>query len=140
MKFRSRPFEIEAVQFNKAGDHPEVKEVQDDVTGKFWIGTRSGVAFVKPGDWIITEPDGSGHYPCAPEVFAAKYEEITEKQIDLLEEARTALQFYADKANHRQAWAQVSDCPSCSYRTSPVIEDEGQRARTFLAKLEERER
>lgn len=58
----------------------------------------------------------------------------------VLEEARTALQFYADKANHRQVWAQVSDCPSCSYRTSPVIEDEGGRARTFLAKLEERER
>lgn len=75
----------------------------------------------------------------AAEDAARLSDEVTRLK-KLLEEARTALQFYADKANHRQAWAQVSDCPSCSYRTSPVIEDEGQRARTFLAKLEERER
>lgn len=73
-KFRSKPVEIEAVQFNDQGDHPAVF---DDGTKDGWLmHTRSGVAVVRLGDWIITEPDGSGHYPCAPEVFAAKYEAI----------------------------------------------------------------
>lgn len=29
---------------------------------------------VDPGDWVIAEQDGSGFYPCKPDVFAATYE------------------------------------------------------------------
>lgn len=28
---------------------------------------------VKPGEWIVREPIGDGHYPIADEVFRAKY-------------------------------------------------------------------
>jgi hypothetical protein len=33
---------------------------------------------VKPGDWIITEPDGEHHYPCKADIFAETYEPIEE--------------------------------------------------------------
>lgn len=77
-KFRSKPVEIEAVQFNKAGDHPAVQYSGKDDSGREYFSVRSkqGRVSVNSGDWIITEPDGSGHYPCAPEVFAAKYEAV----------------------------------------------------------------
>ena len=43
-----------------------------------WIDTIQGGHIVCPGDWIITEPDGKGFYPCKPDVFAAKYEPAPE--------------------------------------------------------------
>lgn len=67
-KFTSKPTEVEAVQFDK-GLHPIV---QLDAVGYFVNGKQGRVA-VNVGDWIITEPDGSGHYPCADAIFRAKY-------------------------------------------------------------------
>ena len=32
---------------------------------------------IDPGDWIIAEQDGSGYYPCKPDVFAATYDPVT---------------------------------------------------------------
>ncbi len=78
-KFKSKAFEIEAVQFNKDGDHHAVR----------WGNTHwsvmghQGFAKVNEGDWIIAEPDGDGFYPCDPVTFAAKYEAIDEHMIDL---------------------------------------------------------
>lgn len=40
-----------------------------------WIDTVQGGHVVCPGDWIITELDGKGYYPCKPEVFAQTYDE-----------------------------------------------------------------
>jgi len=40
---------------------------------------KQGYVPVNPGDWIIAEPDGSGFYPCAPNVFAAKYEPVPDE-------------------------------------------------------------
>lgn len=34
---------------------------------------------VEPGDWIIAEADGSGYYPCKPNVFAATYDPVPVK-------------------------------------------------------------
>lgn len=31
---------------------------------------------VTPGEWIVREPDGNGHYPVADEIFRKKYEAI----------------------------------------------------------------
>jgi hypothetical protein len=109
--FRSKPFEVEATQWLKNGDHPrdESKMMQvgeepflsegkvvryfrhPDVRGTKqcqhcnrtmhehgWIDTRQGGHTVCPGDWIITEPDGTGFYPCKPNVFEAKYEPAEE--------------------------------------------------------------
>lgn len=78
MKFRTRPFEIEAEQWNKEGDHAAVKYCgMDDIGIKhFRVQSVQGWVAVNPGDWIITEPDGQHHYPCNPEVFAKKYEAV----------------------------------------------------------------
>jgi hypothetical protein len=110
-KFRSKPFEIEATQWFKNGDHPgdesrwlqfgeepflsegtvvrlfchrnvagtqQCKQCLHLMRDHGWIDTRQGGHNVCPGDWIITEPDGNGHYPCKPDVFAAKYEPADE--------------------------------------------------------------
>jgi hypothetical protein len=39
-----------------------------------WIDTIQGGYTVCPGDYIITEPDGKGYYPCKASVFNLKYE------------------------------------------------------------------
>ena len=78
MKFKTKPVEIEAVQWFKAGDHPAVifaaSLVHPGVTDKYVVKGAQGHSTVNPGDWIIAEPRGDGFYPCNPEVFAAKYE------------------------------------------------------------------
>jgi hypothetical protein len=35
-----------------------------------------GMVKVDLGDWIIAEPSGDGAYPCKPDIFRAKYEEV----------------------------------------------------------------
>ncbi|SFV11780.1 MULTISPECIES: DUF2829 domain-containing protein [unclassified Methylobacterium] len=69
-RFTKRPVTVEAVQFNKIGDHPAVKAGFG--TG-FCIEGRQGFVGVQPGDWIITEMNGAGFYPCKPDVFEATY-------------------------------------------------------------------
>jgi hypothetical protein len=81
MKLYTRPRPVEAVQWNKDGDHPAVRfshniiDEQDgrigryaaytSTTGKrkepkpvFTIGGRRSNTEVHPGDWIITHEDG----------------------------------------------------------------------------------
>jgi hypothetical protein len=78
MKFRTRPFEIEAVQFNKMGDHAAVIfDEKPTADGKALVAVvkgHQGFSQVNRGDWIIAEPDGQGFYPCDPDTFARKYE------------------------------------------------------------------
>jgi hypothetical protein len=31
---------------------------------------------VQTDDWVISEPDGRGHYPCKPDIFAATYDPV----------------------------------------------------------------
>lgn len=78
MKFRKKPIIIDATQWQKNGDHPEVTTKGDTAPGFLpgthgWIETREGGYIVTPGDWIITDVDGK-HYPCKPDIFAATYE------------------------------------------------------------------
>ena len=77
MKFRKKPVVIEATQWFKHGDHPEVRRFtveEDDDRG--WCSTLDGGHIVTPGDWIITGVKGE-HYPCKPDIFAATYEPVT---------------------------------------------------------------
>lgn len=80
MRFRSKPVEIEAMQWFEHGDHALV--MRDNVQpGNARVGRVKGAqgwAHVDPGDWIIQEPLGPGYYPCKPDVFAAKYEPVDE--------------------------------------------------------------
>ena len=73
-KYRTKPFEIEATQWFKDNDHPAVHSDDDHA----WVESMQGDVEVHAGDWIITEPDGVRHYPCKPEVFAAKYEPVAD--------------------------------------------------------------
>jgi hypothetical protein len=82
-KFRSKPVEIEAVQLTpqrladwRAGVERLPNGVEIDRFGLLFCRTRQGAVAVVPDDWIIQESDGSGCYPCKPDVFAAKYEPL----------------------------------------------------------------
>jgi hypothetical protein len=75
-KYRKKPVVIEAVQWFKHGDHPEVTllPIGGSNAGKGFIHTLEGGHVVTPGDWIITGVKGE-QYPCKPDIFAATYED-----------------------------------------------------------------
>lgn len=73
-KYKKKPVVIEATQWFKHGDHPEVKFLNEDAS-KGWISTLEGGHIVTPGDWIITGVKGE-HYPCKPNIFEMTYEVV----------------------------------------------------------------
>lgn len=95
MKYRKKPVVIEAVQWMKHGDHPEVIEgwtpnFCSDCRGASKSGqpircerhseahipvieTLEGFHEVTVGDWIIKGVKGE-FYPCKPDIFEATYE------------------------------------------------------------------
>lgn len=99
MKFRKKPVVIEATQWFKNGDHPEVRQSRTvtfaDLPGEprglvptapcgkcggemdahGLVPTLEGIHIVCPGDWIITGVQGE-HYPCKPDIFEATYEKV----------------------------------------------------------------
>lgn len=79
-RFRTKPFEIEAVQFNRLGAHPAVRfhpePTSDRKALRLVVMGHQGYSEVNIGDWIIAEPDGDGFDPCDPETFARKYEPV----------------------------------------------------------------
>jgi hypothetical protein len=72
VKFRKKPVVVEAEQFNQAGDHQAVVHLEGE--HRFAVLGKQGLVTVDLGDWIITEQDGSGFYPCKPDVFERTYE------------------------------------------------------------------
>jgi hypothetical protein len=36
--------------------------------------------YIEPGDWIVAEADGSGYYPCKPDVFEATYDPVEQSE------------------------------------------------------------
>lgn len=81
-KFRNKPIQIEAVQF--LGQRlPMIEGLADEghASASCFVTTIHGQrTLVSYGDWIITEPDGEHYYPCKPDIFAARYEPLTENQ------------------------------------------------------------
>ena len=77
MKFRKKPVVIEATQWWKPGDHPEVFS---DSEGDSRIDTLEGdIHFVTAGDWIITGVKGEV-YACKPDIFDMTYEPVSDSQ------------------------------------------------------------
>jgi len=87
-KYRKKPVVVEAVQWNKDGNHPDVVEIPLSVLETIkdrstaiginecrWIGTLEGGHIVSPGDWIITGVAGE-KYPCKPDIFEKTYEPV----------------------------------------------------------------
>lgn len=85
-KFRSKVVEIEAHPYDGTSESQQAivewtkgTETFAHVTiaGRLVIHTLEGAMFANPGDWIIRGTRGE-HYPCKPDVFAAKYEAVGE--------------------------------------------------------------
>lgn len=83
-QFTKRPVTVEAVQFNKIGDHPAVEV---GFGGGYCIEGRQGFVSVDAGDWIITEMNGAGFYPCKPDVFEVTYAPAQDSVSDKAEPA-----------------------------------------------------
>lgn len=94
MKFRKKPVEVEAVQWDGEiliGGAPEwIAAVGEDLEqapvtvedgrvafhgDRLFIGTKEGTMCASPGDWIIKGTAGE-LYPCKPEIFANIYEAV----------------------------------------------------------------
>ena len=89
-KFKTKPFIIEAVQFTGENE-AEVKkmcgtnfwlldainldQVDEGIIAEVFDMLHSTWVGVKAGQWIIKGQKGE-FYPCDPDIFAAKYEEI----------------------------------------------------------------
>ena len=75
MKFRKKPVVIEATQWWKDGDHPNVEPFAESAPGYGYVRTLEGGHVVSPGDWIITGVKGE-HYPIKPDIFEQTYEPV----------------------------------------------------------------
>lgn len=80
-KYISKPVEIEAWQVPATGYNPIALDVPSwvlsCVSSDGVLGRQGRVPF-NPLDLLIRELDGSGAYPCAPDVFEKKYGELTQ--------------------------------------------------------------
>jgi len=90
-KYRKKPVVIEACQWFRNGDHPNVKSRKvpehfnnicekcgnrtDEHGDIITLEGKGGAQEVCPGDWIITGVSGE-NYPCKPDIFAMTYEEV----------------------------------------------------------------
>jgi len=86
-KYRSIPTVVEAMRFteedapdvvawaNGKVDYTEPADREDDAIGGVFDDLHSSWISVYPGQWIIKGTKGE-FYPCDPEVFAQKYEEV----------------------------------------------------------------
>lgn len=87
-KFRKRPVQIEAIQFEGKENVANVLDFTDfavavrshkDDDGTLIpvveINTLEGTMIAIPGDWIIRGVKGE-LYPCKPDIFAATYDPV----------------------------------------------------------------
>ena len=85
MRFRKKPVEIEAIQFNGSLESyrnivdalqiPENEIVFDSFNMEINIQTLEGIITAAPNDWVIKGIAGE-FYPCKPDIFEMTYEEI----------------------------------------------------------------
>lgn len=82
-RFRSKVVEIEAFRWN-GGNYIEVAAFMDGklvvsqpATERLRIPTLEGDLWASKGDWIVRGLKGE-FYPVKPDIFAMKYEEITD--------------------------------------------------------------
>jgi hypothetical protein len=79
-KFRKKPVEIEAIQFNGANQDEVVAFTDYQAFAadcEMFIDTLEGTMEAAEGDWIIRGIKGE-FYPCKPDIFEATYEKVVE--------------------------------------------------------------
>lgn len=83
MKFRKKPVEIEAVQFDGTDESVDWLEPQlisgeiGRACNKLYIKTLEGVMEASKDDYIIKGVNGE-FYPCKPDIFEKTYERVVE--------------------------------------------------------------
>ena len=80
MKFKRKNVIVDATQWFKLGDHPNVtKYVDEDEPEKIvgWINTIDGGNIVNVGDWIIRNSNGN-YSSCNLEKFTKNYTLISD--------------------------------------------------------------
>lgn len=81
MKYRKKPVEIHAVQFDPRGIWPacivswDKESYRPRDTSWGYIETLEGKKHVMAGDWIIKGVQGE-FYPCKPDIFLETYEPV----------------------------------------------------------------
>ena len=87
MKYRKKPIEVEATQWFKNGDHPEVTMSETSgfssncsqcgriISDHGW-GDALDEPVICPGDWIITDANGELS-SCKPAIFEQTYEAVS---------------------------------------------------------------
>ncbi len=124
MKFRSKPIEVEAFQWLGSGNpsHPAVYCGDDQL---WYVVTIHGQrAYLAPGDWVITEPDGKHHYPCKPDIFAARYQKIVSEDGEVQDEhfcpncKRETMHDCRYSTHERDSSADRMTCQVCKWRYS----------------------
>jgi hypothetical protein len=109
MKYRTKPVEVEAVQFNKLGDHPAVNFVPkgNGYNGYFEMEVSGGVIKVDPGEFIVTNKWGErGTYD--PETFLNSHEPMERQKTRTTEHALNLLNAITD------AVREMERCPNDS--------------------------
>jgi co-chaperonin GroES (HSP10) len=76
VRVRGKSREMDAVQFTNDG--PDPIGVERTWDGKAYVITaHSQRVYLQPGDWIIGEPNGVGHYPIKAAIFNVTHERVT---------------------------------------------------------------
>lgn len=97
MKYRKKPLEIEAIQWNGNSNKDEIEkfvgkelkyELESDSAWKVGMGapifsllleTKEGIMKVSKGDYVIKEPFPTGDrdfYPCKKDIFEQTYDKV----------------------------------------------------------------
>lgn len=86
MKYRSKPTEVDAVQWtghnfdaiatfvgSRTAPRP-LPDAEDDGIIWIWVLKSAARCAVVRGDWVVAEPDGIGFYPCNREIFEKRWQ------------------------------------------------------------------
>lgn len=77
--YRSKSWTVEATQWFPGKEVTGVQHFpkSERVSEFYAVETIHGqLAFLDPGDWVVTEPDGVHYYPIKSDIFAKRYELI----------------------------------------------------------------
>jgi hypothetical protein len=86
VKYRSKPATIEAMQFTggnleelrdfvSVGPGPGVDVRANGEGGaELWVAKSKAWCDLPAGSFVVAEPDGSGFYPCAGDIFVSRWE------------------------------------------------------------------
>lgn len=80
MRFRKRPIEVEAWQWDGVADYTTAPPWVEGAVVHWGrkslpISTLEGVILASPGDWLVRGVRGEV-YPVKPDIFAATYEQV----------------------------------------------------------------